>query len=308
MKKRTSEGLADLCFMAILILMFAGMVFLALDSNNFMFNTVTLCIVSLIFLFTYFFTGLHNGIVLNIIFGLLFVAYSVIWSLQTGTFVGANRYFWIIWPFLMNMALAGFTWQKRSMEQEIKDLRRKLDKFVTIDEVTQMNNLLAFERDAAMYMNISRRYHMDLVLFLWSLEEQTAKRGTGRQDTAGLVTFISDSIKGSLRGEDLVYVVNTQPYIWGTLLFTNPEAVDLIQRRVDDSLAGAEFNGITMSRSVLIYDGTKRSPLSFLTEAKNGLSVRRRPGAEANVRSAVEKREGSDDFDIDIAETDDWDV
>lgn len=319
MNKRTPERLADLCFLGILILMFAGMVFLSMDSNNFIFNTVTLCIVCFLFLLTYFFAGMQNGIILNLVFAFLFLAYSVFQSLQMGIPIGINCYFWIIWPFLMNLAIAGFTWQKRGMEQEIESLRDKLDKFVTIDETTQMNNLLAFERDANMYMNISRRYHMELILLLWSLDGHMKRHRDRQEDMSEIVSFISVVIRESLRGEDLVYVVDTQPFTWGILLFTNPQATELIQGRVEARLAkldseqgiGVVETKFALKRAAIIYDGTQLSPLAFLDAAKKCLQIPKQESAsiqawpDEKVENAV-KRE--DDFDIDVTDADDWDI
>lgn len=288
MSKRIHEVVTDLCFMGILVLVFAGMVFLAIDHNHFAFNTVMLCIVIIIFMFVYY-AGVKMGIILNMVFMFLFLAYTVVHSFQTGAAIGMNIYFWLLWPLLMSAAICGYVWQKQAIEKENVILQEKVDRFVTIDDVTQLNNLLAYERDARVYMNLSGRYKIPLVLLLWRLRAQgDLERLLSREEISEALSHISDAIKGSLRGEDLVYLVDKEPYIWAVLLFTDPKSTGIVQKRVADNVfkVGQEFYSdkeelsLELLNTATAYDGTAKTPLTFLAQAKeemSGSGVRKRP-------------------------------
>lgn len=276
MNKRRHSVLSDLSFQAILILLFVAVLFLSFDHVNLAANGIILCITTILFMVTYF-TSIKTGFVLDIVFVFLLIALTVLETVNKGSAIPANVYFWILWPVTMIAAISSYVRQHRLLDEENKELVRRIEKYVTIDELTQMNNLLGFERDAMVYMNISRRYQMELELVLWRLTYQDdLERLLGTEDMKKAVGRISDSIKNSLRKEDLVYLVDTEPYIWGTLLFSKPEAAEIVIQHVNEGVRSAGLNELTKQKSfsldisgtVVTYDGSMMTPLAFLNKAK----------------------------------------
>lgn len=327
MKKRTHTVRADLCFLGIVLLLFIGEAFLASEYNNRIFNTMVLCFAILLFLFTYF-TNSRTGLMLDALYVFGLLAYTMVQSLQKGTKIGANTYFWIFWPVMMNSMISGFVWQNKCLDKENEEMQDKLERLVTIDEETQMNNLLAYERDAKVYMHISERYHMELVLVLWRLEnQQRLERAVGSKNMPEIAGLISDAMRRSLRSEDLVYLVEKEPYVWGVLLFTNPEAADVVCQRVEKEVGRLNLQkdarqknmALEMVSAAVSYKGIEKTPLAFLAEAKKILS-RGADAVGAKTISQVKKEsdyirketaakpEKEDDFDIDISDNDDWDI
>lgn len=279
MKKRRHSLLSDLSFQSIMILMFVAVLYLSFDHANLVMNGIILCMVTVLFIVTYF-TSMRTGLVLNVLFVFLLIAYTALNAAQQGLRIGGNVYFWIFWPAAMVLSISLFVKEHRQMDEENINMQNKLDKFVTIDELTQMNNLLGFERDAAIYMNISRRYGLELVLVLWKLTYQDdVERLIGKEGMGTAAGKLSDSIRKSLRKEDLIYLVQTEPYIWGTLLFSKISSAETVIQHVKEGVAETDLTDITtqkgysleMSGAVVSYDGNPITSLALLDKAKQQL-------------------------------------
>ncbi|WMC93723.1 GGDEF domain-containing protein [Kineothrix sp. MB12-C1] len=313
MNNRRHSILSDLSFQAVLILFFIAVLFISLDHVNLAANMIILCIVTILLLVTYF-TSIKIGLILDIIFVFLLIALTVFETINKGNAIPANVYFWIFWPVATIVAISSYVRQHHLLDEENKELVRQIEKYVTIDELTQMNNLLGFERDASVYMNISRRYQMELELVLWRLTyQEDLNRLLGTTDMKKAIGQISDAIKNSLRKEDLVYIVDTEPYIWGTLLFSRPEAAEIVIAHVKEGVASAGLSELTKQKSfsleisgtVVAYDGSMMTPLTFLNKAKKKLWLgeyqpeiwEEEPETEAN-NPNIEDRNGIQDKTI----------
>lgn len=276
MKKRRHSVLSDLSFQGILILLFVAVLFLSLDHAHIASNGIILCITTVMFIATYF-SSIRTGFILDIVFVFLLIALTILETVNQGSAIPGNVFFWILWPMAMITAISFHVREHRLLDTENEELLRQIEKYVTIDELTQMNNLLGFERDAAVYMNISRRYQMDMELVLWRLTyQEDLERLLGPEDMKKAISRISDAIKSSLRKEDLIYLVDTNPYIWGTLLFSKPDAARIVIQHVNEGVMAAGLYELTrqknvsleLSGTVIGYDGSMITPLDLLNKAR----------------------------------------
>lgn len=279
MKKRKHSVMMDISFQSMLVLLFIAVLFLSYDHAHLAMNGIILCIATLMFMITYF-TSLRTGLIMDIIFVFLWIAYAVYRAVSEGIIIEVNIYFWIFWPMGMIFAISGFIREYQMLDNENAALVRNAEKYTTIDELTQMNNLLGFERDAAVYMNISRRYHLEMELVLWRLTyQENLEQLLGKEDMLKAISIISDSIKGSLRKEDLVYLVDDKPYIWGTLLFSKPEAAQVVINHVQEGvlktglkdLVSHKHYSLEITGTVVPFDGSRLLPLEFMNYAKKCL-------------------------------------
>lgn len=279
MRKRKHSVLADFSFQGILILMFIAIIFLAFDHENLAVNGILLCITLLMFMVTYF-TTIRTGLIIDSAFIFLLISYVVLQSVNTGANVKTNTYFWIFWPMGMIIAISCYVRQYHLLDKQNEELVRRIERYVTIDELTQMNNLLGFERDAAVYMNISRRYKLELELVLWRLTyQENLEQLLDSEDMQTAIGIISDSINNSLRKEDLVYLVDRKPYIWGTLMFSKPEAAEIVISHVREGVAKGGLGqlishnnySLEITGTVMPYNGSMISPLAYLNQAKRQL-------------------------------------
>lgn len=289
--------LTDLAFLALIALCFAGFVLLSLDATQLLRNAVMLCVTALVLLITYF-TTLIVGLVADAVAVFLFVAYTLIFVVQKGTPVPWGTYFWIAWIPLVTVALSLFAHNTHRLQSENRELRDQISRLGTIDELTNLRNMRAFERDAKNYMNIAKRYDMQLVLIVWRFRYPEAwLLADAKESLPHVVCCVSDAICGVLREEDTVYMLDDDPYLWGTLLFTNPDATTQLAKRVRESVRNkinflpvklSEYArhtdaALELDNGVVQFDGTSIQPLALLDRAKMQLEQNARANEKEDV-------------------------
>lgn len=261
--------------MALLTLIFLGILFIASDTVYLARNFVILIGAFIAFMITYF-TTLTMGLVVSAVLVLLIGAYSAYYALKTGGTVPLSTFFWVPWIPLTALAISRFTRQIVTLQRRNDTLSTQLEQLAIIDESTQLKNIRAFENDASVYMKIARRYNMSLVLATWQFRypHEVSEVFVGEQFVS-CVRRISETIGAKLRTEDAVYLVSQDPYQWVILLFANPASYDIVFNRIQRSLLEIDFTDIIPVRVSLefdsyyaIYDNSDMTPLSFLASSR----------------------------------------
>ncbi len=278
MNNRRNSIRADFAFLSIVALCFGGTIFLMLNSANIVQNSIMLCIVCIVILLTYI-TSMAVGLIANAAVIFLFLAYHLVLSARTGVPVSYNSYFWILWMPLITVAVAVYCQMPHRLQAENQLLHSQLIKLATVDDLTELRNIRGFEIDAMSYMKISKRYNMKLVLILWKFRYyKELEYAIGTESIPEAVRGVSDAIRDNLRTEDVVYLLDDTPYLWGTLLFTNPEMTEVMVNRVKQSVFSVDLSKYTkqlppldLNVGVLEYEGEDITPFVFLGKAKEKL-------------------------------------
>ena len=111
------------------------------------------------------------------------------------------------------------------------------------------------------------------------------------------------------------------------MLFTNPDAADVVCQRVEKEVGGLNLQKYTQQKSLALemesaiasYSGDEKTPLAFLDEARKVLNTAAEGKREKPDRRIRKKKEDKqkeitvnsaegDDFDMDISDNDDWDI
>ena len=274
--KNKNAFVADLAFLCMLLLVFICVLFLAGDPDNIWTNSVILTVACAVAVLTYF-TNLTAGLVCNLVLVFAYVSYIIVKAVYTGESIPSYTYFWILWTPAMTAAVYLFTQRTTRLETENEHMLRQLTLLSGVDAQTELRNMQSFMRDAGVYMKISRRYDMKLMLFVWEFRfarevEQLA--GKGRMEE--LVKQVSDAITASLREEDAVYILDAAPHAWGTLLFTNPDSAHIVIERVESHIRQIDVQDISGKHDLYLdmrvgsaeYGEAVQSPLEFLELAK----------------------------------------
>ncbi|MDD4076154.1 MAG: hypothetical protein PHC80_08665, partial [Eubacteriales bacterium] len=95
MKQRSTALRTDIAFLALLSLIFLGIIFVAIDADNIVRNGVILCGALIVLLLTYY-TSQTTGLVLSAILAFLITAYTGFYALSTGTSIPISAFFWIL--------------------------------------------------------------------------------------------------------------------------------------------------------------------------------------------------------------------
>ncbi len=248
MKWSRTSAITDISFLLLLGLVFVCIIFVAGDSQNLGVNVGLLCVATALAIFTYF-TSLTAGLVASIILIFGYVSYVIYISLTRGTAVQVYTYFWVVWTPLFTSCIAVFGQQVNRLHENLSKLDTQIQELVTIDMNTRLKNLRAFDLEGVIYMRIANRYNMHLTLLLWELRyprELELILGKARMDE--LVGRISDTISGSLRTEDAVYLLDDKPHQWGTLIFTNAVSHEVVVERVRKNIQALELEEVDKRR------------------------------------------------------------
>lgn len=248
----------DLSFPAFLILQAICITFMAADYRHLAYNACMLCLAMGIFILVYL-----AGIEMGLIFLMPYVAgvtiFHVLEALRTGEAQGRG-WFWILWPVASAAVIHQFVKNSRRVEKEKEELIAGMSQFITFDEEAGMHNLLAFERDAKVYMGIAHRYRIKLGLLLWKQDSIDKKNG-------GLAG-ISMQLKEGMRKEDLIYIIDKKEGIFGILVFFH-DSVELpyIMEEMEQRIGIPDEE--KRKSSYLEYESEMMTPLAFLAECRN---------------------------------------
>ncbi len=272
MNNRITGRATDFSYIALLVLIFAATVFISANTSNVARDTIILGLSLIPFLFAYFST-LTAALVVCSVVVLIMTATTVMVAFINGTRIPVTTYFFIAWIPLMTLCVNSFTKQLRNMQDKNRSLSDEFDRLSTIEPYTGLKNLRAFENDAKVYMNISNRYGMDLVMVVWQLRYQEELSQIVRIPLA--IKRVSAAIRATLRKEDSLYVVDENPYRLGLMLLTKIDSLDIVLYRVKTAVAQIDFSDVPGAAGLIVeldsgiyqYNGDEITSLALLNFA-----------------------------------------
>lgn len=248
----------EFSFPVFLILQAVCITFMARYIEQLTYHACLLSITMGIFIVVYY-AGIEIGLIFLLPFAAGVAAFLVVSGLRTGE-ANLSGWFWVFWPLASAAALHQFVKNSRRIEKEKDALAVSLSQLAIFDEEAGMHNLLAFERDARVYMGIAQRYRIKLGLLLWKMDAIDKKNG-------GL-PGISQRIKEGMRKEDLIYIIDKKEGIFGILVFFH-ESVELpfLLEEMEERIG--IVNEEKLRSAYLEYENDMVTPLAFLAECRN---------------------------------------
>lgn len=279
MKQNRNFLIADLAFLFMLLLLFIGILFISGTPDHFQKNMIILATVLTVVIITYF-SSLPVGLVLNIILIFSYATYVIVYAASRGVPVATDIYFWILFSPCLTVAVHLFSSRTKQAEGLNAKMHEQLVHLSGVDPETELKNIRSFERECGVYMNISRRYQMGLVVVVWQFRYQRElAQMLGQNALLRLVRQISEEIAQSLRQEDALYMLDNAPYMWGTLLFTDLESTHIVVERVLKRLKTLDLTNASGKHPLILemrsgaahFSGAISTPFQLLEEAKKKL-------------------------------------
>ncbi len=279
MKQNRNFLIADLAFLFMLLLLFVCILFIAGTPDSFQKNMILLAAVLATVIITHFST-LPIGLMLNIVMIFGYATYVIVYAAYRGVSISTDIYFWIIWSPCLTVAVHLFLGRTRQAEKQNEQMREQLVRLSGVDPETELKNIRSFERECGVYMNISRRYQMSLVVVVWQFRYQRElTQMLGQNGLMQLVKQISKEILQSLRQEDALYMLDNNPFMWGTMLFTDLESTHIVVDRVLKRLEKLDLASASGKHQIILEmrSGAARfseitdTPFQLLEEAKKKL-------------------------------------
>ncbi|WP_168119369.1 diguanylate cyclase [Paenibacillus sp. HB172176] len=280
MKKNQSSILSDSAFLLLFIACFISIVFTAEDPNQYIQNIIFLNLAFLIAIITYF-TTVTTGLILNILFLFGYGTFVMYQSVVIGGSVEFQSYFWLIMTPVYTVIAWMITSANRKLQTENEHFKKINSRLATMDENTNLKNSLAFQNDATVFMALSVRYNIPLVLMVINIKYWNDLKGMISEEfMTETIRNVSQIGQTSIRTNDSLYLLNKDNPTWGMLLFTDQEGaknvIDRLRKRASElnTTVQTDKKRIELSFKIgatLYNPETITTPLDFIVVARKQL-------------------------------------
>lgn len=275
MKKKDRNMQTDISFIALIVLIFIYFIFLIYQKENLIDNFIIAAAVFIIVLITYF-TNLTTGLIINTMLLLVSITYIIVLSFTKGVLIKPYVYFWVFMSPALTTAFSLFTTETATLSSQVKDLKKKLVSISTLDEVTKLKNLRAFENDAKIYMSIAKRYKVDFgVLLIKFRHQKEIERLSKKEGMMQIVTQVTKVVRSATRAEDELYQIDDDEITFGMLMLTKKEDIKVIRNRLKEKIAQIDTNEVLNTKQLILdmrigmaFDDGKKNALELLDTAK----------------------------------------
>lgn len=232
MRRSIGGLLSDGGLVAFIILCFVGILFVTGDPDHYLLNILMLNVAFMISIIVYF-TNVTTGLVLNIVFIFAYGTYTLYRTLAVGETVSAESYFWLLMSPLFTAAIWMMTSGIKRLQADAESLKETNERYATMDRSTNLRTLLSFQKDATVFMALSKRYGIPLTLLVIQVKYwHDVRRFIAEDGVAEALIRLSELGESSIRSNDSLYMLDKDNATWGMLLFTDSEGAMVVANRL----------------------------------------------------------------------------
>ncbi|NIK69393.1 diguanylate cyclase [Paenibacillus sp. BK720] len=278
--RRNTSLMSDGGFLLLFIACFICIVFTARDPNLYLHNIIFLNVAFLIAIVTYF-TTITTGLILNIAFVFGYGTFTIYQTVVQGGVVTSQSYFWLIMTPVLTAITWMFTLASKQLQEENEALQKKNASLATMDESTNLKNMLSFQKDTTVFMALSDRYKIPLTLLVLNVKYwNELRRMIGEEQLNAAVYNITAISQTSIRANDSLYMLSQENPTWGLLLFTDRDGADIVMNRLRSRLAEineserSTSNRFELNLKMGAYEYNREetpTPLEWITRARKEL-------------------------------------
>lgn len=274
MKNRPATLMGDIFALSFLLLVVILAMFLGLTPANLLLNFFYLGVSIFLVMMTYFF-DLTAGLVLNLLFILLQGTLMLYLNVVRNQTVPLALAFWLFMPILLSITFYGMTYQLQQLQAENQKMHDEMVQLGAFDEETNLRTLVSYIQDASVFLETSRRYDLPVTTLVLKIRyfEEMRRMLTGEQ-MREVIKLVSETIKASTRGNDIVYILDRENLSWGVLLFTDLPGAKIVANRIKDQFAKQVENSVALKGTEVLlvvgiaaYDQKKMSSAYELMNA-----------------------------------------
>ncbi|MFD2614377.1 diguanylate cyclase domain-containing protein [Paenibacillus gansuensis] len=280
MRRNLSSFLSDGAFLALFLLSFLTIVYIGGDPDQYLRNIIFLNVAFLIAIITYF-TNVTTGLIINILFLFGYGTFTLYRTAVTGGVVELQTYFWLIMTPIYTLTTWLLTYANKAIQAENARLKKATVSLATMDEHTNLKNIRSFQKDATIFMALSKRYQIPLTLVVANVKYwDEIKQMISEDQMTEAIFDVSSLSQTTIRTNDSLYMLNSNNPTWGMLLFTDREGANIVIDRLRDKVedlnmqdyAGRFSVELDLRIGAVEYDETAiESPLDFISQARKQL-------------------------------------
>lgn len=278
MENRRAAVSADIAYMALFILLFICTSYVVYSEST-SFSLAAFCIVFAIMTITHF-TNITIGLITNIFVIFVVFTYYLYQLMANGFPIQKEIYFWMMISPLLTVTSHIVFRNVHQMEEENRQLKKRVQHFSIVDDMTKLKNIQAYEMEFPIYEKIAKRYEIGLMLLIWQFRYgDDLKKIIGKNNLEQTVVQISKAMEAVFRTEDVFYILSKEPYVWGSLMLTNGDSGELLKERIRAKLNQLDLteifgkNAPKLEIRVAMYykDTEEETALSMLEKVKSRL-------------------------------------
>ncbi len=261
----------DIYFLLLMMEIFMVTSFVIFEIGDKSFSHYFFMLVIFFLIVMSYFNGIIPGLISSAIIVFGYGSYSLYANVVSSIDTKLDTYVMLV-AFPLAAFIAGrFAENMNFIQERNMNLEEQLKNFVTIDEITGLNNTKSFYTDLDKEMSRSRRHNGGLSVMVIQMQYYSELMSLiGPQKVNSILREIGASIRKSLRNEDSIYKLAND--MFGIIMpNTEAEGARVVMDRMrnefkeialTNSQENEKFN-IDVKIGMLEYDGSIKSPFEF---------------------------------------------
>jgi GGDEF domain-containing protein len=227
-----------------------------------------------------YYTNITVAILYALMFDFVYASINIYLNIVKTNPLGFEIYFWMVAVPVFSMAFAYKGKLVKEIQYENSDLKKENSELVMIDKETQLRSSQTFFDELQSYMNISKRYGIEVYLMLIKLKyHDEIARVIGETKYNKVINEISRIIDSALREEDRKYILRNMN-MFGIIFLSNRDGGKYVENRLKEVIQSTEFkedyviNKIKLEITVgmAVYDeNIVGNPYDFFRMAEKGM-------------------------------------
>lgn len=188
------------------------------------------------------------AVVVSSIQVIIFTAYKVFYTYNTGLQIEFTSYLWLFLPFITIGSIMVYLQGNIKTESENEMLREQVEELTMIEPLTGLYNLRSLYNDLGRQMAYSARNNLDISLMIIELRyESELKTILSKKNYEILRQKMALIVQDALRIEDRIYAIDEKGTL-AIILTCDTEGSVIVKNRIKNKLNDKEaFSGITDS-------------------------------------------------------------
>lgn len=213
-------------------------------------NYIMITVVMIVALISYY---LSKGVTLIsiLIIDFIYCTYNFYLSITKGGEIKIEVFYWVLIIPLTALLVALISSAINEQQERIRELSKENENYVMIDYNTGLRNLKAFMNEAPIYINLYRRYKVDVTLVLVRIKySKRLTRIVGKDYFNKVLIRCSEVLKGSLRFEDGKYILDKNTF--GFIIISDKNGSKIVKDRLRSSIEELKVGKADLYRNLNI--------------------------------------------------------
>ena len=212
----------------------AAMTFIYLDLGKSIEGYIMITLVMIIAQISYY-SGKTVALIIAMIVDFIYSTYAFYLSFTKGQVLDVKFTYWMIIIPLTALIVSLLSELTIEMQESIDALKKENEKYIMVDECTEIKNASAFMNEMPIYMNLHKRYNMPITLVLVRLKHsKQLERIVGENFFKEIIKKCSDALGETLRYEDGKYLIHRNTF--GYILICDEKGALIVKNRMKEAV------------------------------------------------------------------------